>query len=193
MHAIICHLYADDQQIYLFFKPSQPGSHKECLAWLKSCIADIRKWMTTDMLKLNNDKLKFILFRMHKQLKKIQTKQIAIGSTLVAPVDYVRNLGFFMDKLLKNHYHINKITSGTFLQIRNIRTIWSRLHLGSAKALTQALVLSKLDYCNGLLLGSAEYQLEKLQRIQHMACQVVTGLRKHDHISASMQTVILWT
>ena len=126
--------------------------------------------MTTSMLKLKDDKLEFILFGMHQQLKKIQTKPIAIGSTLMAPVDCIRNLGFLYGKILKNHHHINKITSGTFLQIRNIRTICSRLNFESAKALTQALVLSKLDYCNGLLLGSAEYQLEKLQRIHNMAC-----------------------
>ena len=119
--------------------------------------------MTTNMLKLNDDKSECIFFGMHQQLKKIQTKPIAIISTLVAPVDYVKNLGFFMDKLFKNHRHINRMTSGTFLQIRNIRIICSRLSLESAKALTQALVLSKLDYCYGLLLHSAEYLLENFK------------------------------
>ena len=57
------------------------------------------------MLKLNDDKLEFIFFRMHQQLKKIQTILIASGSTLMAPVDYVRNLGFFMDKLEKSPSH----------------------------------------------------------------------------------------
>ena len=43
-----------------------------------------------------------------------------------------------------------------------------------------------LDYCNSLLAGSAKYQLEKLQRVQNMACRVVNNLRKYDHISASL-------
>ena len=50
----------------------------------------------------------------------------------------------------------------------------------------QALVLSKIDYCNFLLNGSPEYQLDKVQYIQNMACQVVCQLRKFDHISLPM-------
>ena len=46
----------------------------------------------------------------------------------------------------------------------------------------QALVISKLDYCNSLLLGSHEYQKDKLQHIQNMACRVIFQLRKYDHI-----------
>ena len=42
--------------------------------------------------------------------------------------------------------------------------------------------MSKLDYCNSLLVGSVEYQLDKLQCIQNMACRVVCKLSKYDHI-----------
>ena len=37
------------------------------------------------------------------------------------------------------------------------------------KIVVQALIMSKLDYCNSLIIGSAEYQLDRLQRIQNMA------------------------
>ena len=33
-----------------------------------------------------------------------------------------------------------------------------------------------------LLLDSSEYQIDKLQHIQNMACRVIFQLRKHDHI-----------
>ena len=51
----------------------------------------------------------------------------------------------------------------------------------------QALVLSKLDYCNSLLKGTSEYNLNKLQRIQNMACQVINNLKKHDSITSHLQ------
>ena len=50
-------------------------------------------------------------------------------------------------------------------------------------------MISKLDYCNSLLLGSAQYQLDKLQCIQNIACHVVTNLRKYDHITVSMRNL----
>ena len=51
----------------------------------------------------------------------------------------------------------------------------------------QALVLSKIDYCNSLLIGSAEYQIDKLQRIQNMACRVICGVRNFNSISCHLK------
>ena len=71
-HNVLYHLYVDDQQIYLTFHPGsigmqlgQPGtvgSHESCLSRIESCILEIRKWMTHNMLKFNDDKTKFIIF-----------------------------------------------------------------------------------------------------------------------------------
>ena len=47
----------------------------------------------------------------------------------------------------------------------------------TAQVVVQALVLSRIDYCNSLLMGLAEYQVDMLQRIQNMACSVICGLR----------------
>ena len=51
------------------------------------------------------------------------------------------------------------------------------------QVVVQALVLSRIDHCNSLLVGSAEYQINKLQRIQNMACRVICSVRKFDSIS----------
>ena len=53
----------------------------------------------------------------------------------------------------------------------------------TAQVVVQALVLSRIEYCNSLLMGSTEYQIYKLQRIQNMACRVICGVRKFDSIS----------
>ena len=51
----------------------------------------------------------------------------------------------------------------------------------------QTLVLSKLDYCNSLLIGVNKYNLDKLQRIQNMACQVINNPKKHDSITSHLR------
>ena len=53
----------------------------------------------------------------------------------------------------------------------------------------QALILSKLDYCNSLLVGTPECHLSWLQHVQNMACRVVCNLRKYDHVSPSMYSL----
>ena len=155
------HLYADDQQIYLSFKPQIKGSREQCIKRLKYCIAEICQWMTLNLLKLNYDKTEFILFGTRQQLSKLDTIPvlIAIGDTMVHPVEMVRNLGYIMDKLLKNTAHINKTVSTTYCQIRNIQKIRSKLDIESTHTIVQALVLLRLNYCNSMLQGSADYQL----------------------------------
>ena len=61
-HSNVYHLYADDQQIYLSFKPCIIGSREQCIKRLEDCIAEILEWMTLNLLKLNDDKTEFILF-----------------------------------------------------------------------------------------------------------------------------------
>ena len=103
----------------------------------------------------------------------------------IKPVKKVQNLGFFMDCLMKNGFHINKITVQTFITLWNIKDIRRYLNRDTTKAIIQTLVMSKIDYCNSLLDGSA--QIQKIQRTQNMACWVICNLNKHDHITDSMK------
>ena len=52
-----------------------------------------------------------------RQLSKLDTipVSIAVGNTMVHLVEMVRNLGYIMDKLLKNTSHINKTVSTNLL------------------------------------------------------------------------------
>ena len=104
----------------------------------------------------------------------------------IQPVDEVRNLGFFMDRFLKNSVHINKLSAAMFHNLRNIKRIWNKLDFDSTKTLIQALIMSKLDYCNALLPGSSKFLLTKLQHIKNMACRIVCSLRKFDHVTQPM-------
>ena len=68
-HAVTYHMYADDQQLYLSFKPSNAGAKEQCIEQLQGCIADICKWMSANMLKLNDKKNKFIMFGTNSSAK----------------------------------------------------------------------------------------------------------------------------
>ena len=57
----------------------------------------------------------------------------------------------------------------------------------TCQKIVQALVLSKLDYCNSLLIVTANYQLGKLQHILNMACRIVCNIKKYDSISPHLK------
>ena len=162
------------------------SAQDDCIHRIEGCVDEIKEWMASNMLKLNEEKTEFIVFGTHQQLKKLQNITIRIGNTNIIPVDHVRNLGFIMDKFCKNVRHINHLSSSLFQQLRNIWNIRAKLNFDTAKILVQSLILSKLDYCNSLLAGTPECHLSRLQCVQYMACRVVCNLRKFDHVSPSM-------
>ena len=94
-----------------------------------------------------------------------------------------------MDTLCKNTKHINYLSSLLCHQLRNIWNIRGKLDFKAAKTVVQALILSKLGYCNSLLVGTPECHLSHLQCIQNMACRVMCNLRKYNHVSASMNSL----
>ena len=90
-------MYADNQQIYLSFKPSKAGDKENCIRRLEMCISEIKEWMIVNKLKLNDDKMEFIVFGSRQQLSKRGEVSINIGRVQIQLVDHVRNLGYHMD------------------------------------------------------------------------------------------------
>ena len=80
---ILYHIYADNQQVYLSFKPGPTGMQSPedyCILQIEQFIEEIRKWMTINMLKLNDDKTEFIIFGTCQQLEKTDHITIGIGN-----------------------------------------------------------------------------------------------------------------
>ena len=100
-HKITYQMYADDSQVYLTFKPRIKSSQEDCINRLESCIQEIRNWMCVNLLKLNGDKMEFIIFGSSQQLKKINNIEIRVDEAESFAVEFIRNLGYFMDFLMK--------------------------------------------------------------------------------------------
>ena len=80
------HCYADDMQNNLSFKPNVKGNQEECIKTLELCIAEIRQWMQTNLLKINDEKTEFMLVGTKQQLNKITDINIKIGHDEIMPV-----------------------------------------------------------------------------------------------------------
>ena len=110
--------YVDDTQNYHSFAPNVPGDQQKCITILESCVSDIRIWMCTNQLKLNDDKTKFILIRTRQQLAKVSRNiAIRVGLDLIPATESAKNLGYHLDSTLKNITHINKLCSSWSLPL----------------------------------------------------------------------------
>ena len=113
--------------------------------------------MNVNLLKLNDEKTEFVIVGTNQQLSKLKDISVRVGNETIKPVETVRDLGYYLDKNLNNGPHINKVTGNCFHTLRNIQKLRSHLDQDTTPIIVQALVISKLDYCNSLLLGSAQY------------------------------------
>ncbi len=78
---------------------------------------------------------------------------IQLGSSTITPSASVRNLGVIFDDQLTFKEHIAKTARSCRFALHNIRKIRPFLTEHAAQLLVQALVISRLDYCNALLAG----------------------------------------
>ena len=78
--------------------------------------------------------------------------------------------------------HIDHISRSADLEIRRISSI---RHLMTTKATAQlrcSFILSRLDYCNSLLIDINCDQMYSLQKVQNHAAKVVFCKSRHEHV-----------
>ena len=146
-HNVKFHGYADDLQNYLSFKLGIEIDKECCMNNLQNCIAEIRVWMHTNLLKLNDEKTEFIMIGTRQQLARAGNVVIQIGDDMIHPTNVVRHLGFFYNKYMKNTTHVNSYQH-CICHEEKISKIRHFLDNNTTTILMQVLVLWKIDYCN---------------------------------------------
>ena len=179
------HFYADDTQLYITLSPEN-FSHS--IQKLKNCLNDIQNFMFANKLKLNPDKTEFILIgsrKNHNQL--LPHFPINILGNQVSPAQSVRNLGVVFDSNFTFSNHVSQVIKSTRVQVRDLYRIRPLLDLDTSVLLANALVSSRLDYCNSLFLSLTDFELRRLQLVQNSLCRVVTCSSNFSHITPQLK------
>ena len=186
-HLSQVHCYADDTQLYVSFCPNQSADADASLKSMTDCISDVRSWMISDNLMLNDDKTEFLILGTRQQLAKVNIDNIKVGSARVSPVSAVRNLGSWFESQLTMSSHISKLCSVAFYHLCNIRRIRKYLSQETAGTLVHAFITSRIDYCNSLLYGLPSNQLAKIQRVLNASARLVCNAPRFCHITPIMR------
>ncbi|XP_041848233.1 uncharacterized protein LOC121644403 [Melanotaenia boesemani] len=78
---------------------------------------------------------------------------------------------------------VTKVVQSCFYQIRNIAKIKHFISQSDLEKVIHALVSTRLDYCNALYAGLGLKLLSRLQLVQNSAARLLTGTKKHEHIT----------
>ena len=82
--------------------------------------------------------------------------------------------------------HVSRVARTCFFHLRRLRSLRRQLGRDVTARLVSALVLSRLDYCNAILVGLPQTTLSSLQRVLHAAARMVLNLRPCDHVTPAL-------
>jgi hypothetical protein len=94
-------------------------------------------------------------------------------SVLALLVSVVRDFGVWIDSELTMKEHVSHTAQACFFHLRRLRSVRKILGHEVTIQLVCALVLSRLDYYNGALVGLPSSTITPLQRVLHAAARLV--------------------
>jgi hypothetical protein len=109
------------------------------------------------------------------------------GDIVVAPADAVKSLGATLDTHLSMRAQVTNVIRTCNYHIRQLGRIRKNISARACHAAVQALIISRLDYCNVLLAGLPAYQVERLQRVQKRAARLIVRADRLASITAIMR------
>ena len=155
--------YASNHTLQKNFKPNTE-QEKVTMQTSEKWMYDVESWMNGNSLKLNPNKTEFIIFGSSIQLGKCATEKINICGPEVKKCKLICYLGAWLDAMVNFKHHTNMKCHKA---LENLIT--NLLDRESCEILMCSLVLSHLDYSNGILAGAADLVINKLQRVQNFA------------------------
>ena len=140
--------------------------------------------MSSKFFKLNHDsKTEVLLLSSPHFSRTLDQQEIAIGNSFVTSVPKAKNIGVTFDSTKSFQTHTSSVCKSCFFHLRNIGSIRKYLTTDATIKLVHAFVTSKIDYCNSLLYGLPDSQLNKLQRVLNTAARIVSLTPKFTPIS----------
>ena len=119
--------YVDDHAIKKELDPNQAIEERDVINLLTENITNIKEWMNSVRLKMNNSKLEFIIFGNRTQVNKCTSDGLRIEGEIVNRSQIVKYLGAWLDSELSLKTHVKKKCTSAMLNLQRIKNIWKFL------------------------------------------------------------------
>ena len=97
-----------------------------------------------------------------------------------------QKFGHFIYAYLVMRRHVQRTVSKCFAVLRQLRQIRNSVSTATFQTLVAALVMSRLDYGNSVLIGLPTHLIRHLQSVQNAAARLICKLRRFDHITYAL-------
>ena len=97
-------------------------------------------------------------------------------NTRLVPCEWAKNLGGVLDSPLSFRPHIDSVVKTCNFHIHNLYMIRNFINRDNLLSHVHSLIVSKIDYCNSLLVGLPKVTLKKVQSILNRAARLIYSL-----------------
>ena len=97
-----------------------------------------------------------------------------------------KQLGGF-DRNLSMCNQVHRVVRSAYFHLCSIGLTQKMLTVAATKQLVQALVISRLDYCNSLLTGIPTSLMSRLEMVQHRAARLIFRSSGHQSVTVLMK------
>ena len=109
--------------------------------------------------------------------------------TRINAIKSAKNIGVWLDSVLSMDVQINNICKTAFFHLLNIAKIRKFLTHRQCEILIHAFISSKLDYCNVLLSGLKQSQINRVQHVQNSAARLLTATSRYELVTPVLRSL----
>lgn len=176
------HIYADDIQVYISFKPKDLDI---AISELNEDLSRIANWSVNNCLLLNASKTKCMFLGSKHQLAAIPPiDNIKLMGQYIERVYEAKNLGLNVDAELRFEKHVADCVRNCFYRLKTLYKLRPYLSEELRVQLVESLILSKLNYADtvyGPRLLSRTQRL--IQRVQNACARYCYTIPPRSHVT----------
>ena len=114
---------------------------------------------------------------------KLYIASVTVDGVIVpVPNELLGYLAAIFDSNINISAHVSKVNKSANFHLRNIEKVLNT-YTDTTKSVMASLVISRIDYCNGLLCGITDALLCRLQKARNNATRGESGSKTYDHIT----------
>jgi len=147
----------------------KPADSADLCEKVSVCVDELSAWMASNRLQPNHAKTEVLWCTSSRRQHQIPFGPVRIGTTDVQPVSSIRNLGVYIDADMTMRTHVTAVVRACFAALRQIRSVRRSLSRHALLTLVRALIISKVDYCNSVLVGISGQLQDRLQSVLNAA------------------------
>ena len=118
---------------------------------MEDCLDDIKQWMAWHSMCMNDGKTQYLPIEPKSSAELVDGSVIRVGVSTITASRCVRNIGVFIDRHLDVKKQVSQTVSACSFYLRHINQISRFLPKPTKERVVNAIITSRLDYCNALL------------------------------------------